>query len=121
MTVVLGEDQGLGHRGAAWEQGGAVDLLEVLDDGADLVFGDHVAVELVDVVLEVIFHLSQPLGPGETVSDLQPGALVDFAALSADLGADLIDVEVHVDVVRHGLLVGVLVDEVLLEVADGLL
>ena len=50
VGVVLGEDEGLGHLGAAGEDFGEQLVAEGADDGADLVRGDHVAVELVGVV-----------------------------------------------------------------------
>ena len=46
VAVVLGEDQRLGHLGAAGEDLGEELVAEGADDGADLVVGDHVAVEL---------------------------------------------------------------------------
>ena len=54
VGVVLGEDQGLGHFGAAGKDFGEELVLEGSDDGADLVRGDHVAVELVGIVGEVV-------------------------------------------------------------------
>ncbi len=54
MAVVLGEDEGFGDLGAAGEDLGEEFVPEGADDGADLVLGDDVAVELVGVVGEVI-------------------------------------------------------------------
>ena len=44
----------------------------------------------------------------------------DRGPLLCDLGADAVDVEVHVHAIGHGLVVAVLHDEVLVEEADGL-
>ena len=52
VGVVLGEDQRLRHFGAAGEDLGEELVAEGADHGADLVLGDHVAVELVGVVGE---------------------------------------------------------------------
>ncbi len=57
VGVVLGEDEGLGHLGAAGKDLGEELVLEGFDDGADLVRGDHVAVELVGIVGEVVVQL----------------------------------------------------------------
>ena len=122
MAVVLGEDQGLGHFRAAGEDLGEELVLEGADDGADLVGGDDVAVELVGVVGEVFVQLLPADAAG------LPVALVDLEArprpatpCSVIVGADAVDVEVDVHAVGHGLLVVVLHDEVLVEEAEGLL
>ncbi len=54
VGIVLGEDEGLGHLGAAGKDLGEELVLEGFDDGADLVRGDHVAVELVGIVGEIL-------------------------------------------------------------------
>ncbi len=68
VGVVLGEDEGLGHPGAAGKDLGEELVLEGLDDGADLVRGDHVAVELVGVVGEVVVELFPARCAGVTVA-----------------------------------------------------
>ena len=57
VGVVLGEDEGLGHLGAAGKDLGEELVAEGFDDGADLVRGDDVAVELVGIVGEVVVEL----------------------------------------------------------------
>ena len=57
VVVVLGEEQGFGNLGAAGEDFGEQLVAEGAHDGADLVRGDHVAVELVGVVFEVVVEL----------------------------------------------------------------
>ena len=54
VVVVLGEDEGLGHFGAGGEDFAEQFVAEGAHDGADLVRGDDVAVELVGVVGEVV-------------------------------------------------------------------
>ena len=67
VGVVLREDEGLGHLGAAGKDLGEELLLEGFDDGADLVRGDHVAVELVGIVGEVVAELFPSVGAGFAV------------------------------------------------------
>ena len=88
---------------------------------ADLVLGDHVAVELVGIVLEVVVELLPALLARLAVALVDVEAGVDLGALGGDLGLDAIDVVVDVDAVGHGLLVVVFHDEVLIEEAEGLL
>ncbi len=123
VGVVLGEDERLGHLGAAGEGVGQHLVAELLEDGADLAFGDDVAVELVGGVGEVLTEQFEPLGAGELVALVHIDAGVagdDGGALLGDAGADAVNVEVHVDAVGDGLVVAVLHDEVLIEEADGL-
>ena len=108
MAVVLGEDQGLRHLGAAGEDLGEELVPEGADDGADLVLGDDVAVEVARR------RRSGPrrASPSASRAGLAVAELVDHvpgldrrAALLGDLGADPVDVEVDVDAVGDGLLV----------------
>ncbi len=64
VGIVFGKDEGLGNFGAAWEYFGKQFIPEGFDDGADLVRGDDVAVELVGVVGEVIVQLFPAGFPG---------------------------------------------------------
>ena len=96
--------------------------LEGFDDGADLVRGDHVAVELVGIVGEVVVelfpsHLARVWR--SRLSHVEAG--VYLGASCGDGGADAVHVVVDVDAVGHGLLVAVFHDEVLIEEAEGLL
>ena len=52
VAVVLGEDERLRHFGAAGKDFGEELVAEGADDGADLIRGDDVAVELVGVVCQ---------------------------------------------------------------------
>ena len=121
VGIVLGEDQRLGHPGAAGKDLSEELLLERLDDGADLVRGHHVAVELVGIVGEVVVELFPASGAGLTVALFHIEARIHFGAGLGDGGADAVHVVVHVHAVGHGLLVVVLHDEVLIEEAEGLL
>ena len=98
----------LGTSRAAGEDAALVEGLEQVvaegaDDGADLVEGHDVAVELVGVVDDVLVELLQPGRAGLPVAELgdQPG--FDGRAVFGDLGADPVDVEVDVDPVGDGL------------------
>ncbi len=51
--------------------------------------------------------------------DVEAG--VDLGALRSDCGVDAVDIVVHVDAVRHGFLVVVFHDQILVEKAKGLL
>ena len=121
VAVVLGEDQRLGHLGAAGEDLGGQLVAEGAHERADLVHGHHVAVELVGVVGEVFVELLPAHLAGELVAQVHVVAGFDLAAGFAHLGADAVDVVVDVDAVGHGLLVAVLHDQVLVEEAEGLL
>src|SRR5579864_4574972 len=120
VAVVLGKNESFGNVGAAGENFGEELFLESFDDGADLVFGDYVAVELgcgVGVVLVEAF-------PADFASfavalvDVEAG--FDGGAVFGDVGADAVDVEADVYAIGDGLLVVVLHDEVLVEEAEGL-
>ncbi len=121
VGIVLGEDEGLGHLGAAGEDLGEEFLLEGFDDGADLVRGDHVAVELVGIVGEVVVQLFPSLLARVTFHLLDVHTCLNLGAGCSDGGADTVHVVVDVDAVGHGLLVVVFHDEVLIEEAEGLL
>ena len=88
------------------------------DDGTNLVYRHDVAVKLVGSVGQVLLQLlpthlpSQPVPSVNVVPGLHGGPLL------GDLGADTVGIEVHVHVVSHRLLVGVLHDQVLLEEAE---
>ena len=121
VGVVLGEDEGLGHPGAAGEDFGEELVAEGADDGADLVRGDHVAVELVGVVAEVVVELFPALLAGVALLNLHRVAGLHLGAGLGDLGADAVDVVVDVDAVGHGHFVVVFHHQVLVEEAEGLL
>ena len=121
VAVVLGEDQRLGHLGAAGEDLGEQLVAEGAHQGADLVQGDHVAVELVGVVGEVLVQLLPAHLAGELVAQVHVVAGFHLAARLGDLRANAVDVVVDVDAVGHRLLVAVLHHQVLVEEAEGLL
>ena len=121
MVVVLGEDQRLGHLGAAGEDVGGQLVAERAHEGADLVHRHHVAVELVGVVGELFVQLLPAHLARELVAIVEEVAGFDLAARLAHLRADAVDVVVDVDAVGHGLLVAVLHHQVLVEEAEGLL
>ena len=77
MAVVLGEDQRLGHLGAAGEDLGEELVAEGADHGADLILGHDGAVELAGLV-------------GEVLVELLPAALARLAVALVDelLGLD---------------------------------
>src|SRR5271166_6500169 len=57
MTVALGEDQSLGHLETSRKDFGEQMVAKGLDDRADLIFGDHAAVEFIRRVFEVVIQL----------------------------------------------------------------
>ena len=121
VGIVLREDEGLGHLGAAGKDLGEELLLEGFDNGADLVRGDHVAVELLGIVGKVVAELFPSGGAGLAVALLHIEACVHLGAGCGDGGADAVHVVVDIDAVGHGLLVVVFHDEVLVKEAEGLL
>ena len=121
VGVVLGKDEGLGHFGAAGKDVGEELVPEGFDDGADLVRGDYVAVELVGIVGEVVIESLPPLCPRLPIHQLHAIPGLHRGPCLRDGGADAVHVVVHVDAVGHGLLVVVFHDEVLIEEAEGLL
>ena len=121
VAVVLGEDDGLGDVLAMGEDVGEQLVAEGLDDGANLVDGHHVAVQLVGGVGEILLQLLPAGRSGLTVTLVDPVAGVHLVALLGDFGVYAVDVEVDVDLVGDRLPVAVLHDKVLLEEAEGLL
>ncbi len=121
VGVVLGEDERLGHLGAAGKDFGEELVPEGADDGADLVRGDHVAVELVGDRSQVFVQLLPAHGAGRPVALVHVVAGIDLGAAFGDLGLDAVDVVVDVDAVGDGLLVAVFHHQVLIEEAEGLL
>ena len=98
-------------------------MLERADDEPDLVFGHHVPVELVGVVVQVVVEFGIAPGAGAAVSagDEPPRLALQGRPLLGDPGPDAVDVEADVHAVGHGLLVAVLHHEVVVEEADRLL
>ena len=128
VAVGLGEDQRLGDvREPSVLVGLTVgeDRRQVVaqgsDDGADLVLGDDLAVELGLGVVEVLVHRFEALLAGLAVPEGGDVAGLDRGALLADRGGDAEHVEVDVHAVGHGLGEAVLHDQVLVEEPEGLL
>ena len=86
----------------------------------DLVLGDHRPADLAGRVLEVVVQLLVPLPRvrRSRTRTVVPASI--SAAVLGDLRLDPVDVEVDVDAVGDGLLVGVLGDQVLSEETEGL-
>ena len=91
-----------------------------LDDGANLVGGQDAAVELSGEPFFFLVEHFEAFLFGEAVADFDGGAGFDFVALLGELGFDAVDVVAHIDLVDHGVFVGVFGDEVLPKKADGL-
>ena len=121
VGVVLGEDERFRHLGAVREDLGLQLVAEGADDGADLVDGDDIAVELVRGVGEILVERLPAFLAGLLVAVLDLVRLLDDGPFGGDAGADGVDVVGDVDVVADGVLVGVFHDEVLVEEAEGLL
>ena len=121
VGVVLGEDERLRHFGAAGKDLGKELVPEGADDGADLVRGDDVAVELVGVIVKIFVQLLPAHGARRPVALVHVVAGIDLGAAFGDLGLDAVDVVVDVDAVGDRLLVAVFHHQVLIEEAEGLL
>ena len=121
VAVVLGEDDRLGHDGAVREYLREELVPERPYDGANLVFGDDFAVELVGGVDQVVLELLLSDRPSPPVAPVDVVFGVHGRSLLGDPGADPVGIEVDVHAVDHGLFVVVLRDHVLLEEAEGLL
>lgn len=91
-----------------------------LDDGANLVGGQDAAVELLGEPFFLAIEHFEAFLFGEAVADLDGGTGFDGVALFGELGFDAVDVVAHIDLVDHGVFVGVFGDEVLIKKADGL-
>ena len=127
VVVILGEDEGLGDPGHSplfplsfWEAFFEAAVSIGLDDGTDLVGGEYAAVQLVGCPLLFLIEHLEALFLGEAVAHLYGGARFDGVALLCHLGFDAVDVVTHIDLVDHGVFVGVFRDEVLTKEADGL-
>ena len=68
VAVVLGKDQRFGHFGAARENLREQTVAKSLNDGANLVFGNHIAVELVGRIAEIFIQLLPSNFSGELVA-----------------------------------------------------
>ena len=88
---------------------------------ADLVLGDHVAVELVGIILKVVVELLPALLARLAIALVDVEAGVDLGALRGDLSLDAIDVVIDVDTVGDRPFVVVLHHQVLIEKTEGLL
>ena len=89
VAIVAGEDEGLGGLGAAGEDIGEELVAEFADDGADLVWGDHVAIELVGGVGEIGIEQFGSAGAGEAVALVDPEAGLHARAGGGDAGSIL--------------------------------
>ena len=127
VVVVFGEDEGFGDPfhfifvpvafGEAFFEAA---IFIGLDDGANLVGGQDAAVELSGEPFFFLVEHFEAFLFGEAVADFDGGAGFDFVALFGELGFDAVDVVAHIDLVDHGVFVGVFGDEVLPKKADGL-
>ncbi len=117
----LANDEGFGHFAAAGEDFAEQFIPEGVYDGADLVRGDHVAVELAGVVSEVVVEFFPAGLAGVAFLLFHEVAGFDLAARLGDGGLDAVDVVVDVDTVGHGHFVVVFHHQVLVEEAEGLL
>ena len=97
VGVVLGEDQGLRHLGAAGEDLGEEPVAERPHHGADLVAGHDRAIECLGPVGDVLVELLPAAAARLAIAELGDQAGLDRAAGLGDLGADAVDVEVDVD------------------------
>ena len=121
VAVVFGEDERLWYFGPAGKDF-AEKLVSVgADDGADLIRGNDVAVELVGVIFKLFVQLLPADGAGCPVAPVHVVAGIDLGAAFGDLGLDPVDVVIHVDAIGHRLFVAVFHDQVLIEKAEGLL
>ncbi len=128
VAVVLGEDQRLGDVAqppvvvdlAVGEHGRQV-VTDRPDDGADLVLGDHLLVEGLLVVGEVLVDLFEALVAGLAVTKRRPVARLDGGAALADRRREAEHVEIDVHAVGHGFGEAVLHDQVLVEEPERLL
>ena len=122
VGIVLGEDQGLRHLVAVREGLRQHPVSELPQHRADLALRDHVAVELVGGVGEILVEQLQPFSACQPVAHVYVEAGLiggDGGALLGDGRLDAVHVEVDVHPVDHRLVVSVLHDEVLVEEADG--
>ena len=107
VTVVLGEDDGLGHVLTARENLREQAVPEGLDNGANLVFGYNVSIQLVGSVGQVLVKLLSWRTfrvCRSAAVDVVPG--LHCGSLLGNVCADSVGVEVHVDPVGHRLLRG---------------
>ena len=121
VAVVLGEDDGLGHVFAAWENLGVDAVAESLNDRADLVHRDHGPVKLTWGIGQIILQLLPADLAGEAVAPVHLVSRFDDAPVTGYLRLNAIDVVVDVDPVNHCLPVVVLHHQVLVEEAKDLL
>jgi hypothetical protein len=120
MAVVLGEDQGLGHLGTAVKDLCEETVAEGLDDRADLIFGDHTAVEFVRRVFEIVIQLLPAHLARELVALIHVETGVHGRSVLADQRSDAIDLKPNIHAVSDGLFAAVLHDQILIEETESL-
>lgn len=133
VIVVLREDQGLGNVHVVPQQRAGVRIAfgpfredlreqpvpEGLDHRSQLVLADDADADLLRAVLDVLSDVLVPLTTGPAIADWDR-ALRDDPALDGYPRFDLVYGKVDVDSVGDGFPVGVLADQVAVEVAEGL-
>ena len=118
VAVGLGEDQRFGQLPASGEHSRPV-VSKGADDGANLVRVHHRSIKLAGGVRRALLLHRPAAGVREPLPLLDGLLALQRCAALADLGLDQVDLVAHVDLVRHGLFVGVLADHVLLEEGVG--
>src|SRR5437870_7112325 len=111
----------LRNRGAARKDFGEEAAAKGSYHGADLIGRDDRAVELVRLISELFVELFPTYLAGEAVAFIDIETFLDATARGRDLGVDLVNVVIDVDLVGDRALVAVFHDEVLIKEADGLL
>jgi hypothetical protein len=96
-------------------------VAKLANDGADLVGGYDIAIEILGGVGEVGIEELGAAGAGEAVALVDPIAGFHARAGRSNAGADLVDVEIDVHAIGYGVGVGVGGHDVLVEEAQGVL
>ncbi|MDW8415886.1 MAG: hypothetical protein RMK78_10555 [Thermaurantiacus sp.] len=116
VMVILGEDEGLRHMGAAGEQHGGQTVPIGLQHRADPIRRQHGPVERFRREVEIFLQRLVALLPGALVPHGKRDASLDPAAFLAHAGADAEHFERHVDAIDHRSFVRIFSHEVVAEV-----
>ena len=122
MLIRLGKKEGLGQFGAVGEDLGEF-VFERLDDEPDLVFVDDIPIQLACRVGQVVveFFVFGGLGASITVGNKQARLLGQSRPVPRDFCFDGVDIKTDVHLVQDSLFMAVVLNEVSVEEADGLL
>src|ERR1035438_2721940 len=121
VAVVAGEHKRLRDFGAAGKDVGKELVAKFADDGANLVGGDNVAIEILRRVGKLRIEKLSAAGASKAIALVNPVAGFDARTCRGDPRVDAVEVETDIHSISDGILVRVGRHHVLVEEAEGVL